>query len=137
MRVRTSVLACERGTQCPELVADATSDTRPKVLVARGDAEGDLPRWDALLRKRQAIERHEASLQEARRRLRDPYLLSHEVDFFATAEAEAKEKVRLALDEFWALNVPDRPTGRVARASSASEPAERANLGISPWSLQS
>ena len=105
VRVRTSVLACERGTQCPELVADATSDTRPKVVVARGDAEGDLPRWDALLRKRQAIERHEASLQEARRRLRDPYLLSHEVDFFATAEAEAKEKVRLALDEFWALNV--------------------------------
>ena len=120
VRVRTSVLACERGTQCPELVADATSDTRPKVVVARGDAEGDLPRWDALLRKRQAIERHEASLQEARRRLRDPYLLSHEVDFFATAEAEAKEKVRLALDEFWALNVPD-PARRVALREQAQQ----------------
>ncbi len=98
--------------QCPQLVEDATSDTRPKVLTARAPPESELPRWDALLRKRRAIERHEASLQEARQRLRDPYLLSHEVDFFATAEAEAREKVCLALDEFWALNVPD-PARRV------------------------
>ena len=120
MRVRTSVLAFERGTQCPELVADATSDTRPRVLVARGSAEGELPLWDRLLLKRRAIERHEQSLQEARRRLKDPDLLTSEVDFFATAEAEAREKVRVALEEFWALNVPD-PARRVALREQARQ----------------
>ena len=93
VRVRTSVLAFERGTQCPELVVDATSDTRPRVFVARGSSESELPLWDRLLQTRRAIERHEASLQEARRRLKDPDLLTSEVDFFATAEAEAREKV--------------------------------------------
>ena len=56
--------------------------------------------------------------------MRDPYLLSHEVDFFATAEAEAKEKVRLALDEFWALNVPD-PARRVALREQARQANQR------------
>ena len=120
MRVRTSVLAFERGTQCPELVADATSDIRPRVFVARGSAESELPLWDRLLQKRRAIERHEASLQEARRRLKDPDLQSHELDFFATAEAEAREKVRGALEDFWALNVPD-PARRVALREQARQ----------------
>ena len=120
MRVRTSVLAFERGTQCPDLVADATDDTRPKVILPRESAESKLPLWDRLLQKRRAIERHEQSLQEARRRLKDPDLLSHEVDFFATAEAEAREKVRCALEEFWALNVPD-PARRVALREQARQ----------------
>ena len=120
MRVRTSVLAFELGTQCPDLVADATADTRPKVILPRESAESKLPLWDRLLQKRRAIERHEQSLQEARRRLKDPDLLSHEVDFFATAEAEAREKVRCALEEFWALNVPD-PARRVALREQARQ----------------
>jgi hypothetical protein len=36
-----------------------------------------------------------------------PSLLSHEVDFFSTAEAEAREKVRLVLVYFWLWNMPD------------------------------
>ena len=63
---------------------------------------------------------HEQSLQEARRRLKDPDLLNSEVDFFATAEAEAREKVRVALEEFWALNVPD-PARRVALREQARQ----------------
>ncbi len=35
------------------------------------------------------------------------------MDFFTTSEAEAREKVRVALEEFWALNVPD-PVKQVA-----------------------
>jgi hypothetical protein len=73
--VRTSVLACEQGTQCPELIADAISDIKPRVLVARGSAESELQLWDLLLRKRRAIECHEQSLHETRRLLKDPYLL--------------------------------------------------------------
>ena len=102
------------------LVEDAISDVRPKVLTARAPPGSELSRWDALLRKRKAIEKHESSLQEARQRLRDPYLLSHEVDLFATAEAEAREKLHLALDEFWALNVPD-PARRVALREQARQ----------------
>jgi hypothetical protein len=88
--------------------------------VPRESAESALPLWDRLLGKRRAIERHEASLAEARRRLNDPDLLSHELAFFSTAEAEAREKVRAALEEFWALNVPD-PARRVALREQARQ----------------
>ncbi len=89
--------------QCPELIADATSDTRP----THRSAESNLLLWDLLLRKRRAVEHHEQSLQEAQQRLKDPYLLSHELDFFTSAEAEVRNKLCVTLDEFWAVNVPD------------------------------
>ena len=97
----TSQAASEKGTQCPDLVGDSTCDTRPKTKEPVLPPEYHLPRWDLLLSKRRAIERFEATLHEARRQLRDPSLLESEVAFFATAEAEAREKVRQAIDDFW------------------------------------
>ncbi len=108
----TSKAAGEKSTQCPDLINEATSDARPKVLEQDLPSEFDLQRWDLLLSKRRAIERLEATLHEARPQLHDPSLLEHEITFFATAKAEAKEKVQEAVDDFWIWNVPD-PKRRV------------------------
>ena len=118
--MRTSVAASEKGTQCPELVEDSTCDNRPKTKEPVLPPEYHLPRWDLLLSKRRAIERLEATLHEARRQLRDPNLPASEVDFFATAEAEAREKVREAIDDFWVWNVPD-PERRVGLREQARQ----------------
>ncbi len=92
-RVWTSQAASKKGTQCPDLVGDAISAIRPKTLEQVLPAEFDLQRWDLLLSKRRAIERFETTLHEARLQLCDPSLLEHKLTFFATAEAEAREKV--------------------------------------------
>ena len=47
-----------------------------------------------------------------------PSLLEHEVTFFTTAEAVAKEKVQQAVNDFWIWNVPD-PERRVGLREQA------------------
>ncbi len=60
------------------------------------------------------------SVTEARCQLCDPSPLESEVAFFATAEAEAREKVRQAIDDFWTWNVPD-PDRRVGLCEQARQ----------------
>ncbi len=91
--VWTSKPANEKGTQCPDFDADLTRKALPNEKKLKVPAEFDLQLWDLLLSKSRAIESLKATLHKARHQLCYPSLFEHEITFFTTAEAEAREKV--------------------------------------------
>jgi hypothetical protein len=60
--------------------------------------------------------------------MRDQSLLHHETDFFPTAEAESREKLRLALDNFWLWNIPDPEHRAIACELALQENLQRQRL---------